>query len=153
MKKASWLLIPAMLLLLTSCAPGQYSRGAQGVGLGSVAGALIGQAIGRNHQSTLVGAALGTMFGYIVGNEMDKYDRQQLSYTYESAPSGQPTTWRNPDTGNSYQVTPRPAYYPPSNPENPCRRAEILATIDGKTQKTYAAACRVSDGQWVLQQQ
>lgn len=153
MKKASWLLIPAMVLMLASCAQSPYSKGVQGAGIGAVSGALIGQAIGRNHQATLVGAALGTMLGYIVGNEMDKYDRQQLNNTYETAPSGQPTTWHNPDTGNSYEVTPQPAYYPPSQPDRPCRKAEILATIDGRTQKTYTTACRDSSGQWILQNQ
>jgi len=138
--------------MLASCAQSPYSKGVQGAGIGGFLGSIIGQATGRTHQATLAGAAVGTMLGYIVGNEMDKYDRQQLNYTYESAPSGQPTTWQNPDTGNSYQVTQQPVYYPPSQPETPCRRAEILATIDGRTQKTYTTACRDSSGQWILQQ-
>ncbi len=153
MKKVSWLLIPAVLLMLVSCEQGENTKGVQGAAIGAVSGALIGQAIGRNHQATLVGAALGTMLGYIVGNEMDKYDRQHLNYAYENGPSGQPTTWHNPDTGNTYQVIPQPAYSQPSEPERPCRQAEILATIDGKTQKTYTTACRDNDGRWILQNQ
>jgi surface antigen len=43
------------------------------------------------------------MLGYIVGNEMDKFDRQELNGTYETAPSGQAASWRNPDSGNEYQ--------------------------------------------------
>jgi surface antigen len=152
MRKVSWLLIPAMLFMLASCAdPGASSKGVQGAAFGAIGGALLGQAIGRTHQATLVGAALGTMLGYIVGNEMDKYDRQHLNYAYENGPSGQATTWHNPDTGNTYQVTPQPAYYPPTQPDRPCRQAEILATIDGKTQKTYTTACRDQDGRWILQ--
>lgn len=119
--------------------------------MGAAGGAILGQAIGRNAEATLIGAAVGTMLGYIVGNEMDKTDRQALNQTYETAPSGQATTWKNPDSGNQYQVTPQPAYTTPKRPERPCRKAEILATIDGKTEKTYTTACRNNKGEWELQ--
>ena len=151
MKKLILGLLPILLLTLTSCANQQLSRGTQGAGIGAAGGAIVGQAIGRNTEATLIGAAVGTMLGYIVGNEMDKYDKRELNQTYEFGPSGQTTTWQNPDSGNSYQVTPQPAYIPPQNPNTFCRRAEILATIDGKTQKTYTTACRNSMGQWELQ--
>jgi surface antigen len=153
MKKIIWLLVPAMLLAVTSCEQGVYTKGVQGAGMGAAGGAIIGQAIGRNTEATLIGAAVGSLLGYIVGNEMDKYDRQQLNSAYEYGPSGQSTTWQNPDNGNSYQVVPQPAYTQPSHPDTPCRQAEILATIDGKTQKTYTTACRNSSGQWILQNQ
>ncbi len=152
MKKTA-LIITAMFISLTlgSCANTGLNKGTQGAGIGAAGGALIGQAIGRNTEATLIGAAVGTMLGYIVGNEMDKYDRTQLNEAYEFTPSGQTTTWNNPDNGNSYQVVPQPAYQHPSQPERPCRKAEILATIDGRTEKTYTTACRNSQGQWVLQ--
>ncbi|SDO47863.1 glycine zipper domain-containing protein [Desulforhopalus singaporensis] len=149
MKKLVILLLPVLILSLTSCADTSYNKGQQGAGIGGIGGAIIGQAIGGDTEATLIGAAVGTMLGYIVGNEMDKYDRQRLNQTYETAPSGQTTRWSNPDNGNVYQVTPQPAYYPA--PERPCRQAEILATIDGKTEKTYTTACRNSAGQWELQ--
>ena len=148
MKKLALILLPILLITMTSCAT---NKGQKGAGIGAASGAIIGQAIGRNTEATLIGAAVGGLLGYIVGNEMDKYDRQRLNQTYESAPSGTPTTWNNPDSGNRYQVTPEPAYYPPSQPQAPCRKAEILATIDGKTEKTYTTACRNSEGQWELQ--
>ena len=140
-----------LAMLLSSCAESQFSKGQQGAGFGAAGGALIGQAIGRNTEATLIGAAVGTMLGYIVGNEMDKYDRQQLNQVYETAPSGRTSTWKNPDNGNAYQVTPQPAYTQPKQPDRPCRQAEILATIDGRTEKTYTTACRNNQGQWVLQ--
>ncbi len=151
MKKIALLLLPVLLLTLASCADTPYSKGQQGAGFGAAGGALIGQALGRNTEATLIGAAVGTMLGYIVGNEMDKYDRQELNQAYEYTPSGQSTSWQNPDNGNSYQVTPQPAYTQPSRPQQPCRQAEILATIDGRTEKTYTTACRNQQGQWVLQ--
>lgn len=153
MKKTALIVVPAMFLSLTlsSCANSPLTKGQQGAGMGAAGGALIGQAIGRNTEATLIGAAVGTMLGYIVGNEMDKYDRTQLNEAYEFTPSGQTTSWQNPDNGNSYQVVPQPAYTHPTQPERPCRKAEILATIDGRTEKTYTTACRNSAGQWVLQ--
>jgi surface antigen len=149
MKKLSLLLIPFLLFTLTSCADQQMSKGTQGAGIGAASGAILGQAIGRNTEATLIGAAVGGLLGYIVGNEMDKNDRQKLNSIYEAAPSGQAASWSNPDSGNAYKVTPEPAYYP--KPDSPCRKAEILATIDGKTEKTYTTACRNAEGQWELQ--
>lgn len=150
MKKIFLLGVSALLLLMTSCDQGMYTKGVQGAGMGAAGGAVLGQIIGRNHQATLIGAAVGGLLGYIVGNEMDKKDRMQLNSAYENVPSGQTTSWHNPDTGNSYQVTPQPAYREPGNSQ-PCRRAEIIATIDGKREKTYTTACRDNNGQWKLQ--
>ena len=135
------------LLLLASCA----NRAQTGAAGGAAAGALIGQAIGHNTGGTLIGAAVGTMLGYIVGSEMDKYDRQQLDHMYERGVSNQRSSWVNPDTGNQYTVTPQPAYQEPSS-RRVCRRAEIEAVIDGRPERTYSTACRNEYGQWELQQ-
>lgn len=152
MKKLILFLLPIVVLAFTSCANQQLSRGTQGAGIGAAGGAIVGQAIGRNTEATLIGAAVGTMLGYIVGNEMDKHDKRELNQAYEFGRSGQTTAWQNPDSGNNYQVTPQPAYTSPQDPQTPCRKAEILATIDGKTQKTYTTACRNNrTGQWELQ--
>lgn len=150
MRVISVLLVGTLVLVLSSCT--EYTgmnKGQTGAVGGAAGGALLGQAIGRNTEATLIGAAIGTVLGYIVGNEMDKYDRQQLNYAYERGPSGQPVTWVNPDSGNNYQVTPQPAYTN-SSTNQVCRKAEIMATIDGKPEKTITTACRNSQGQWVL---
>lgn len=150
MKVISVMVLGSLLLVVTSCAEyNSMNKGKKGAIGGAAGGALIGQAIGRNTEATLIGAAVGTMLGYIVGNEMDKYDRQQLNYAYERGPSGQPVTWVNPDTGNNYQVVPQPAYNSPTS-NQVCREAEIMATIDGQPQKTLTTACRNDRGQWVL---
>ncbi|ADW19103.1 17 kDa surface antigen [Desulfobulbus propionicus DSM 2032] len=133
------------LLTLSSCA----TKGQTGAVGGAAAGALIGQAIGHNTGATLIGAAVGGLLGYIVGNEMDKYDREQLNHAYERGISNQRSSWVNPDTGNQYTVTPQPAYQSGSN--RVCRRAEIEAVIDGRPQRTYSTACRDEYGAWQLQ--
>ena len=146
---ATLLLVICSAFLLMSCANSGLSKGSQGAIGGGAAGALIGQAIGHNTEATLIGAAVGGLLGYIVGNEMDKYDHQQLNHVYERGVSGTTSSWVNPDNGNQYQVTPQPAYTSPSNQN--CRQAEIIAVIDGKQERTYSTACRDSSGRWVLQ--
>jgi surface antigen len=149
MKQLTAFLLVCSTFLLISCANTNLTKGQQGAMGGAAGGALIGQAIGHNTEATLIGAAVGTLLGYIVGNEMDKYDRQQLNHVYERGVSGTPTSWVNPDNGNQYQVTPQPAYSTPGNPN--CRQAEIIAVIDGKQERTYTTACRDSHGNWILQ--
>ncbi len=142
------LLITLSMFALTSCA--NMNKAQTGAVGGAAGGALIGQAIGHNTEATLIGAAVGTMLGYIVGNEMDKYDRKQLNHAYERGVSNQTSSWVNPDNGNQYSVTPQPAYTSPST-NRVCRKAEINAVIDGKLEKTYTTACRDANGQWQLQ--
>ena len=140
-------IVAALLVLLftSSCA----TKGQTGALGGAAAGGLIGQAIGHSTGATLVGVAGGGMLGYIVGNEMDKYDREQLNNVYERGGSNQRSSWVNPDSGNRYAVTPQPAYQTANH--QVCRRAEISATIDGKPQRTYSTACRNDYGDWELQ--
>lgn len=145
------LLIPVIIsltFLLSSCADGPNKAGMGAAG-GAIGGAVLGQAIGHNTEATLIGAAVGTMLGYMVGNEMDKYDRQQLNHVYERGVSGQTNAWRNPDSGNQYQVTPQPAYSNPTT-NQPCRQAEIQTVIDGKRETAYTTACRDQYGHWQL---
>ncbi len=83
MKKMYTVLLLVATIGLSSCT-GQVTRGQSGAGIGAAGGALIGQAIGKSTEATLIGMAVGATLGYIVGNEMDKADRQQLNYAYES---------------------------------------------------------------------
>lgn len=147
MKHLSILAILCMFAL-TSCA--NMNKAQTGAVGGAAGGALIGQMIGHNTEATLIGAAVGTMLGYIVGNEMDKYDRQQLNHVYERGVSNRTSSWVNPDNGNQYNVTPQPAYTNPTT-NRVCRKAEIDAVIDGKRDKTYTTACRDDNGHWQLQ--
>lgn len=68
-----------------------------GIG-GAAAGAIAGQAIGKNTEATMIGAAIGGMLGYIIGNEMDKYDLLAIRNTLEYNITNEPSIWasRNP---------------------------------------------------------
>ncbi|MCI5221865.1 MAG: glycine zipper 2TM domain-containing protein [Candidatus Electrothrix sp. AR4] len=136
------------VFLLSSCM--MANKGQLGATGGAAGGALLGQAIGHDTESTLLGAAIGGVLGYVIGNEMDKYDRQMLNNVYETAPSGQTSTWVNPDRPNhQYQVTPQPVYTGPNNQH--CRKAEVIAIIDGRREITHTTACRDMTGRWQLQ--
>lgn len=138
--------ILAISLMFAGCAANKATIGG---GAGAAGGAIIGQAIGHNTGGTLIGAAVGGMLGYIVGNEMDKYDQQQVSQVLETGQSNKPVAWRNPDTGRGYTVTPERAYQDTQNRD--CRRATIKATIDGRPETTHTTACRNQYGEWELQ--
>ena len=96
-----------------------------------------------------IGAGIGLALGYIIGNEWDKYDQQQLNRTLEYTPSGQATSWRNPDNGASYTATPQPAY---SRDNRTYRDVKIKAVVDGNTEYVDATAYRQPDGTWRLVQ-
>ena len=50
--------------------------------LGAGYGALGGQAIGGNTESTLIGTGVGTAAGYMIGNEIDKSRQPSYNYRY-----------------------------------------------------------------------
>ena len=68
------ILMLALPLILVSCAYYPYGRynTQAGAVIGAGTGALIGQAIGGNTESTLIGLAAGTILGALVGNAVDQ---------------------------------------------------------------------------------
>jgi len=73
-KMFSWLsvIVVAGSLLFAGC----ESEAQRGAAAGAIVGAGIGQAVGRNSESTLLGAAVGGGAGYMLGNETDKRKAQ-----------------------------------------------------------------------------
>ncbi len=123
-------------------ASGHNHNDIRGVIVGAGGGALLGQAIGRNTQSTVMGTAIGSVVGYLVGKEMDntRYSRvvthhreQPVRYQYHESTVdyNHPQNWRRPERGRD------------------CREAEILGTIGGKARKMYGTVCRTGQG-WEL---
>lgn len=77
MKSLNLAIITALLIATTTQELKAEERGMNGLLLGAGSGALVGQAIGRDAEATLIGTAVGGVLGYMVGNEMDRsgYDR------------------------------------------------------------------------------
>jgi surface antigen len=150
MKTRSLFFVILVGLLLVGCG----SKAQQGGILGGLTGALVGSHLGPEDdehrlENALIGAGIGALFGYAVGNELDKYDRSQIGQTLEYTPSHQTNTWVNPDTQNQFQATPYPAT---QHSGQICRDVLIDAVIDGRNEQVRAQACRLPNGQWELQQ-
>lgn len=76
MRKLILIILVLIMSVSTASISSASDLAANGLLLGAGSGALIGQAIGRNTEATLVGTAIGGMLGYIVGNEQEKaYER------------------------------------------------------------------------------
>ncbi len=140
-------LILAMVLLVSGCA----NKAQDGAATGALLGATVG-ALTANNKVTgaLIGAGVGMMLGYIVGNEMDKMDQQQMNNTLEYSPSGQTSSWNNPDTGYSYEATPQPAYM---EKDVVYRDVDIVIENNGEKEIVQAKAYRKDDGTWEFVQQ
>lgn len=125
-----------------------------GAGTGALIGSQIGHGSGKL-AATVVGGLLGAFVGSEVGKSLDRADQQYMAQTtqrtLESAPSGQATTWSNPDSGHSGTVTPVRTYQAPSGQY--CREFQQTVMVGGESQQAYGTACRQPDGSWKIVQE
>lgn len=78
---------------------------------------------------------------------MDAVDRLRVQQILETSPTGQASTWRNPDNRNQYTVTPLRTRYRRKD-GTPCRQFTTAAVVKGKQQTRTVIACRNTDGEW-----
>lgn len=140
----------AMISLLTLCLTGCADITKQDVGVvtGGLAGGALGSLFGGGSGkilATVGGAVAGAFIGGSIGHYMDKVDRMQMNKVLETACNGQRTTWHNPNTHNTYRVTPTQTFY---QGVQPCRDYTTKAIIGGQPQTIYGQACRMADGTW-----
>ena len=136
-----------VFVLITASAAGCANKAQEGAGAGAMGGALIGALASKNKLlGAGIGAGIGLALGYIIGNEWDKNDERQLNRTQESTPSGQASTWRNPDSGKTYTAVPQAGY----QQDGRTYRDVTIRTEDGEPVK--ATAYRQPDGTWRLVQ-
>lgn len=154
----------ATLLVVSGCASYQGPQEQAGMVIGGIVGGILGSEIAggggyrRPHRgyygpypaptaAIIAGTIVGAMIGGAIGRSMDETDRLKTAATLETVRTGVPSTWRNPDTGNEYAVTPTKTYETASGP---CREYAIDAVIGGKKEKVYGTACRQPDGSWKI---
>ena len=92
MKRYHFVTVALILsFLLVSCAhyPADRYNTQVGAAVGAGTGALIGQAIGGNTESTLIGLAAGTILGALVGNAVD----QDYEAARDAAQYGKPVIY------------------------------------------------------------
>lgn len=149
MKPSVWFKIAAAILILASCAeqPSKQDVGTVAGGvLGGVLGSQVGKGTGRD-VAIIAGTLAGAYLGSAIGKSMDDTDRLKAARAMESAPTGRASTWRNPDTGNTYTVTPTRTFETESGP---CRDFTTKAIIGGRQETVYGKACRQADGTWKM---
>jgi len=120
-----------------------------GAGLGGLAGAQIGSGSGQL-AAVAGGTLLGAFLGKEIGASLDKADQayadQTAQRTLETSPTGQSSTWSNPDSGNSGSITQTKTYQTAS--DEYCREYQQTVTVGGQTESAYGTACRQPDGSW-----
>ena len=138
----------AVAFTLSGCWDGQIRNEEVGTAVGGVIGGLLGAQVGGGAgqlAATATGALLGAYLGGNVGRTMDETDRAKTYQTLEGSPTGSPSNWQNPNTGNRYEVTPTRTY---EDAGRPCREYTTEAWIDGKRESLRGTACREPDGSW-----
>lgn len=147
--RIKYLAIPVLagIVALAGCAY-QGTQEQTGMIVGGALGGLLGSQVGGGHgriAATIIGTLAGAAIGGSVGRSMDETDRLKTAVALEDVRTGVPSSWRNPDTGYEYTVTPTKTYETASGP---CREYTVDAIIGGKKEKVYGTACRQPDGSW-----
>jgi surface antigen len=122
----------------------EQKGGVAGAVVGGVVGSTIGGGTGRT-VAIVAGTVAGALIGGHIGQKMDEADRLKAAQALENTPTGQPTSWKNPDSGDQYTMTPTRTY---ESSGGPCRDFTVNATVDGKPEKVQGSACRQADGSW-----
>lgn len=138
-------------LSISGCQTSSGQNEQSGVVIGGLLGGLLGKEVGRGSGRTaaiIVGTLIGSQIGGNVGRSMDETDRLITARSLETVRTGVPTSWKNPDTGNHYSVTPTRTY---SRATGPCREYTVEAIIGGKNEEVFGIACRQPDGSWKTQ--
>jgi surface antigen len=139
MQKSAMIL--SILLGVVVLAQGCATREGTGRAPGAAVGTAVGAAVGDT-ESAIIGGLVGTLAGGAVGRQLDRRERQRIGRALENDPSGQSSSWTDPDTGEQYSVIPRAAYG-----EEPCRD---FIFEEGTSTEQYTA-CRQNDGTWRVQ--
>ena len=112
--------------------------------LGSLGGAAAGAGI-----AAIAGGLLGGAIGHRLDNKDKEMAAQTAATAFETNRTGQPSTWKNPDSGNSGTITPTKTYQASSGQY--CREYRQDVIIGGEKQQAYGTACRQPDGSWKIQ--
>jgi surface antigen len=143
----------AAMVSLAACVTDSGEKQTMGTLIGAGLGGLVGSQIGSGTGQLAavgVGVLLGGLLGSEVGKSLDQADQvyaeRNAQGSLESAPSGQSSTWANPDSGHSGSFTPTQTYA--TDEGQPCREYHSTVTIDGQTEDVYGTACREPDGSW-----
>lgn len=133
MKLKSTILMASIILI--SCFSSAFGgdRAVNGLIIGGGSGALVGQAIGRNTESTIIGATVGGVLGYIIGNENRHAHHTSVNYV-------------TPLPHNNFRPHPRPhrikeRYYNPPRHHKTCRKTITYTRTHGHKKRVVSTQC------------
>lgn len=153
MKLISFLTIISIFLVACNGGGGMMpNKQAIGGGLGGVLGGIAGSQIGGGKGRTVAivaGTLLGAAVGSAIGNSMDQTDLYRTQTALTNTPTGQTSSWNNPDNGYQYEVTPTRTYK--SSAGQDCRDYTTVGIINGQREVIKGTACRQADGSWKSQ--
>ena len=153
-RAVKWVVLVALLCVLaTGCATmEQNPKTTAGAIGGGALGGLIAAAAGGNAATIAASAVGGILLGGLIGNALDERDKRMAAEAaqraLETAPTGRPVAWNNPDSGHYGTVTPVKTYQTAGG--SYCREYQQTVTINGKQEKAYGTACRQPDGSWKI---
>lgn len=142
-------LMAALLCSLSLISCSNMTKQDVGTITGGVAGGLLGSTVGKGGGQLLAiaaGTLAGAYIGGAIGKNMDDTDKLKVNQALEGNNVGQPAYWHNDKTGANYKVTPVKNVTVDGNKY--CREYQTVATIGGKKQHMYGTACRQPDGSW-----
>jgi surface antigen len=142
------LLILIVLLSTSLIACTQNPNRDVGIATGAVVGGVLGNQIGKGsgrNWATGLGMIAGAIIGGNIGARMDRQDQLNSQRALETYEDNRASSWTNPNSGNSYTVTPTNTY---ETANGPCREYTTEAVVGGKPETIYGRACRQSDGSW-----
>jgi surface antigen len=145
---SKYLIAATLAALFVSACESNPSKEDVGMVSGAVLGGVIGHQIGHgagNAIATVGGAALGGYVGSRIGRNMDREDQKKTAQALENSPDQRTSSWRNPNTGQAYSVTPKRTY---DGADGPCRDFETTTEIEGRKETVHGTACRQADGSW-----
>ena len=133
----------ALLCLLLGASLVSCSSNTRNEDVGTVAGAvtggLLGSLVGQGNGQVLaigVGALAGAYLGNQIGKSMDQQDMMRMNAALNNNSVGEPTYWRNAKSGTHYKVVATKNVAVSGNKY--CREYQTTATINGQQQKCTA---------------
>lgn len=149
-KLKSSVLILLSCMMITSC-----TKQGGGTAIGALTGGLLGSQFGGGEGKLVtvgIGALAGAFIGNSIGKSLDEHDKMMAERStqkaLETTPSGKSVSWKNPDSGNRGDITPTKTYQ--NTKGDYCREYTQTVIIGGEEKKAYGKACRKPDGQWVI---
>jgi surface antigen len=141
-----------VVIALSQVAGCQVTREQGGAAAGAVVGGVVGSQIGGGHGqdiATALGVFAGALAGASIGRSLDQLDEMNTTQALEKNKTNQASSWVNPDSGNTYSVTPTKTYQTYSG--RYCREYQSTVIVGGEEQQSYGSACRQPDGDWEIQ--